>query len=694
MSIAPLFPEVLETTESDLSEAEMQIRTEDLPFGGGYLGKTEACAVANNHNPLVQGLQVPLPTAVIARMEEGNDFESRVGASFRTALSSPEYVFLDYSHDDLDEVTRLAWEADTMSAMADGALFIWNARLPRNAQTRRTGEPDFLVRAGDERNAQGKWAYRPGDVKHHKVLESAKTVRSFALSSYADPRLEGASVTDVLGGGKPKLSDGQQLGHYVDMLEDLGHNVDPGQTRYGAILGKEELIVWFDLDERNYRFLDRATGQKRLMSPIEIQRQEFAHRMSVIRRELARVIDPSLDPLVGPEHKSACTECVWRTLCHDEMLSLPGVHITLLNGITPERAQVHYQMGISTIAQLAALDWRTATLVDAGMDVEDMIDSARMLEATKAASFGDQAQRELMRKLDIVTYGDVAQLDRATARYSGMGAWHLAESIDQARVYLAERVHRKRGVGHVALAQVAVEWDVDMENGSDGLIYLWGVKETIRRNGTVTQRYIPFCDFSGTEEGEATAFANFWTQLQATRTKVREQHQGGFRAFCYSGAENRCMRALARRHAGVLGVPSLDEVEEFIASDDWVDLLEVLDRNLIWPTETMGLKDVAKYVKFAWRDEDANGGSSVTWYDDALHAVLLEDREAAVARILDYNEDDVTATYVLREWLRRLGEARRPGQKLPGVEALEGRYRRPRRNPVITQVTRRERKVL
>jgi predicted RecB family nuclease len=238
-----------------------------------------------------------------------------------------------------------------------------------------------------------------------------------------------------------------------------------------------------------------------------------------------------------------------------------------------------------------------------------------------------------------------------------------------------------------------VELDVDMENGpaSDGgLIYLWGVKVTTRTRGKISTEYKPFCDFTNTPDGEARAFAEFWAFMMETRAKTREQHLGGFKAFYYSDAENRCMRALAKRHVGKAGIPSAEQVEELIASDDWVDLLKVLTDNTIWPTETMGLKDCAKYVKFAWRDEDANGGASVTWYQQAIAATTIEERQAAIARILDYNEDDVEATFVIREWLKRLGEARRPGQKLPAVETLDQRFRRARRTAVsAVTITRR-----
>ena len=103
------------------------------------------------------------------------------------------------------------------------------------------------------------------------------------------------------------------------------------------------------------------------------------------------------------------------------------------------------------------------------------------------------------------------------------------------------------------------------------------------------------------------------------------------------------------RLADRLGVR--DEVDAFLASDDWVDLLEVTKTQLV-TGRSMGLKETAPLAGFAWRFDDAGGGLAMVKYDTATD----EDAEPAAraeARqwILDYNEDDVRATAALREWL-------------------------------------------
>ena len=60
---------------------------------------------------------------------------------------------------------------------------------------------------------------------------------------------------------------------------------------------------------------------------------------------------------------------------------------------------------------------------------------------------------------------------------------------------------------------------------------------------------------------------------------------------------------------------------------------------------------LARYVGFEWRDEDPGGSQSMAWWaeyiDDPVGKVALR------ARVIAYNEDDVRATFALRDWLER-----------------------------------------
>ncbi len=103
---------------------------------------------------------------------------------------------------------------------------------------------------------------------------------------------------------------------------------------------------------------------------------------------------------------------------------------------------------------------------------------------------------------------------------------------------------------------------------------------------------------------------------------------------------------------------------QFIQSDEWVDLLRVVDDQLI-TGGSVGLKAVAPLAGFHWEVDDPGGGLSMLQYDAAVGAKKGSDREAARSWLLTYNRGDVEATLAIREWLEADGGA------LPSIEALD-----------------------
>lgn len=74
-----------------------------------------------------------------------------------------------------------------------------------------------------------------------------------------------------------------------------------------------------------------------------------------------------------------------------------------------------------------------------------------------------------------------------------------------------------------------------------------------------------------------------------------------------------------------------------------VDLFTLVKRNAMLPLRSYGLKDVAKCMGFKWRASDASGSNSIMWYEEWKKN---KDKKL-LKKILDYNEDDVKATYVV-----------------------------------------------
>jgi predicted RecB family nuclease len=235
----------------------------------------------------------------------------------------------------------------------------------------------------------------------------------------------------------------------------------------------------------------------------------------------------------------------------------------------------------------------------------------------------------------------------------------LPDQIDLARAALGEEpIYRRRGIKDLVVPRADVEVDVDMENVEAG-VYLWGALVTDRSSGSPESGYHPFvCWDSLTPQAEADNSARFWRWLTALRSNTSDAGQS-FRAYCYNAsAENTYLRKLG------LSSGILPEVTEFIDSEEWVDMLVVIDTQLITGRGS-GLKRIAPIAGFAWEVDDPGGGESMLYHDTATGLGDAADCDAARRWLLTYNEGDVQATFVLRNWLD--GAAR----DIPSIESLD-----------------------
>lgn len=100
------------------------------------------------------------------------------------------------------------------------------------------------------------------------------------------------------------------------------------------------------------------------------------------------------------------------------------------------------------------------------------------------------------------------------------------------------------------------------------------------------------------------------------------------------------------------GAPSV-LVDKF--RENTIDLHFKAVDSVVLPLYFYTLKDIAGYVGYTWDDPHAGGAESVAWYNDWLD----KKDDAVLKRILRYNEDDVRATMLVKEWLEKQKPSKR-----------------------------------
>ena len=597
----------------------------DVPLQGGYVAKQ--CPVRAQNDAVRPAEPLPPDPFTERLFASGNAFEADVVAQLLRLNPGAMWVDAD------DAAAR---EIATASAMAAGLSPILNGRLPADNVGRRVGRPDLLVLAPDG-------GYRAVDIKWHQSLEPATGTASELPGTCGtlEELPQELAVVDADYAARKSQSDLLQLAHYQRMLEAAG--IAAKGRRFGGIIGTERRVVWYDLDIPIWR-TPSATGATKLRTTMERYDIEFDFRLDIVAVAEQHRIDPGVELLVVPVRCGECPGCPWNGYCGPQLAAGSG-DVSLLPGVGWSQWKIHRDHGITQRAELAALDWQTASLVATGVDIKGLRALATSLPV--AMSVLDMGSMwKPARNLDLLdaaglgTVGDLLRLDAATAEYSG-SYLPLHEQIDLARAVLGPAsVYKRRGVDGLAVPRADVEVDVDMECSEVG-VYLWGCLLTDRTNsGTTNSEYRAFVTWDVlTPEAESANSLEFWKWFAGVRLTAQEQGLT-FRAYCYSAsAENQYLRRLG------LSADLEVEIAAFIASDEWVDVLREWDRQLITGLGS-GLKAVAPLVGHGWDVEDAGGAASMVWYDAAEAG-----NESARRWLLDYNRGDVEATRAIREWM-------------------------------------------
>jgi predicted RecB family nuclease len=174
------------------------------------------------------------------------------------------------------------------------------------------------------------------------------------------------------------------------------------------------------------------------------------------------------------------------------------------------------------------------------------------------------------------------------------------------------------------------------------LCYLHGFVERTAK-ASDTEKYVAFFADVAIQQAERDAFAQAWAYVQ---------EHGAAAVYHYSHYERTIWKQLAGRYPDVA---TEDDVTTLFEEERFVDLYtDVVRSRMIWPTYSLSLKTLARFLGFKWRDADPSGAGSIQWF----HEWVETGDDSIRRRILEYNEDDCRATRVLVDALRKLAGPR------------------------------------
>jgi len=184
-------------------------------------------------------------------------------------------------------------------------------------------------------------------------------------------------------------------------------------------------------------------------------------------------------------------------------------------------------------------------------------------------------------------------------------------------------------------------FDIETDPFRD-LCYLHGFVKRVDGDNT-SETYVDFFGDEAEIESEREAFAGAWAFIQ--------QHADAV-VYYYSHYEKTIWKQLGRRYPEIA---TEDDVAALFEETRFVDLYsDVVRPHMIWPTVSLSLKEVAKFVGFHWRDTDPSGAGSIEWF----HQWVETGDPSIRRRILAYNEDDCRATRVLVDAIRKIAGSR------------------------------------
>ncbi len=166
-------------------------------------------------------------------------------------------------------------------------------------------------------------------------------------------------------------------------------------------------------------------------------------------------------------------------------------------------------------------------------------------------------------------------------------------------------------------------------------IYLWGMQVFGPRQGEFQAATAGFG-----EDGDRQAWEDFLAKAQAIF-----QAYGDIPFVHWHHYEKTNLKMYIERYGDPTGI-----AERVLRN--LLDLLPVTRQSLALPLSSYSLKEVEKHVGYKRKLKEYGGEWSMAKYIEAVETEDEKQRQAVMSEILDYNREDLEATWAVLQWLR------------------------------------------
>ncbi len=242
-------------------------------------------------------------------------------------------------------------------------------------------------------------------------------------------------------------------------------------------------------------------------------------------------------------------------------------------------------------------------------------------------------QKFSLKEVGLRTINDIANMDveaylHPPHKIPRMGKQSLTRMKNRAEVLVRGKPEIRPGYYFPSVSR-EIYFDIE-DDPTRGVTYLYGM---VILEGKSPGRYVWY--LAKTPGEEEQAIRDFWQFIEATDDVVY---------YVYSHKERTTLKHLMEKYG-------LDqEIFEKYRQSEYDLYQHLVVEYSDWPTFSYGIKHIAKYIGFKWRDPDPSGANSISWYNEYL---ANSDDQALLERILEYNEDDCWAMVASKRYFER-----------------------------------------